>query len=87
MRIVDVSQWGFLLEHDQMPVFVPIKNNFPMPMTSKVQLDNMVVMIRTGDYPFYIDKAGQGHILMKKGDYAKMIMEIMVNYMKARMRR
>lgn len=88
MRVADVSQWGFLLEHEQLPFFVPLgASHFGMKMTSEVQMNDIKVRISTGDYPFYLDKEGVGHIIMKGSEHAKMIMEAMVNYAKANYRR
>lgn len=85
MRLVDQTQWGFLLEHDNMPFFVPLKSPLPMKMQSKVKLrDDLVVVINSGDYPFYIDNEGNGHIILKDSEYAKMIMTTIIRMMTRR---
>jgi len=85
MQIVDISNWGFLLEHDGMPFFMPVGPKLPMQMQSRVQIkEDLVVVIKTGDYPFFIDRDGVGHIIMNDSDYARMIKECVVHHVMRR---
>jgi len=83
MRVVDQAQWGFLLEHEQSPFFIPFGNKNPLhAMFSnqvKMKRDNgedLVVVVKGNDKPFWIDKEGNGHIIYEDGPHAKYIPEI-----------
>ena len=85
MRVLDVSMWGFLLEHESMPFFIPVINTpVAIPMTSQVQLrPDLVVRIKQTDKPFYIDKLGAAHMLTEESEYVPEIKKAMVHYVMA----
>ena len=86
MRIVDVSHWGFLLEHESMPFFIPV-NKFPIPTNSKVQLkEDLVVVVKSTDLPFFFDRDGEAHILDEESAYTPLIKSAMVNHVMAQNR-
>lgn len=80
MMVRDISMWGYLLEHEGMPFFVPLVNTpIPVPMKSKIQIkEDLVLVIAQTDLPFYIDKNDVAHILTEESEYVPLIKRAMV---------
>jgi hypothetical protein len=81
MRIVAKNAWGFTLEHEGKVICLPLlKGGGIMISQHNVILrENVGAVIRTGDYPFYVDTDGESHIIMYDSELAKQVMECMVN--------
>lgn len=81
MRVVDVSHWGFLLEHDDMPFFVPTLAPGTVKFQHRVQLaEDFGVVIQTGDLPFYVDRQRTCHFIKKESLFGELIMRTMIAY-------
>lgn len=87
MIIRDVAAWGFLLEHNGLPFFVPV-SRLPISFASKIQIkEGLVVVVKPTDHPFFFDDQDQAHMLTETSMYVPMIKEAMVNWARMQQRR
>lgn len=75
MKIHGSYHWGFLLEHEGILIFIPVKPRTPLVMSQQIKIvENFVVVVSPGDLPFTINASKQVTMLEKNSLYEQLAM-------------
>jgi hypothetical protein len=75
MQIQGSYHWGFLLEHENVLFFIPVRPQTPLVVSQQIKIaEDFVVVVTPGQHPFTVNSSRQVTMLEKDSPYAELAM-------------